>query len=117
MKKWCKKQWRYVEEPHHFRKINGWLTVIWFLAAFPICIFLASSIPFLVFVSVYAVVTGHLATWQAARVEVEQQAQSEQQEREYSADWERMERKIDEVHDLVVERPDVDVDVKVENGA
>lgn len=72
--------WASVEDPSKFRKINGWLTVIWFLAAFPICILLANSVPFLVFVSVYAVVTGHLATWQAARVEVRQE--EEKQERE-----------------------------------
>jgi hypothetical protein len=58
------------------RKLNGWLTVIWFLAAIPICIFLSSSVPFLVFISVYAVVTGHLASWQAARVEVRQEEEN-----------------------------------------
>jgi hypothetical protein len=55
------------------RKVNGWLAIIWFIAAFPICIYLANSVPFLVFVSVYAVVTGHWSTWQAARTEVLQQ--------------------------------------------
>jgi hypothetical protein len=62
------------------RKINGWATIIWFIAAFPICIWLSESVPFLVFISVYAVVTGHLSTWQASRVEVLQQEQAEQQE-------------------------------------
>ena len=57
------------------RRANGWLTVAWFAAALPICLFLSNSVPFLVFVSVYAVVTGHLSTWQAARVEVRQEAQ------------------------------------------
>jgi hypothetical protein len=54
------------------RKINGWLTILWFIAAFPICFWFAESVPFLVFISVYAVVTGHWATWAAARVEVRQ---------------------------------------------
>lgn len=89
-----------MEEPTRFRKANGWLTILWFVAAFPICIFLSKSLPFLVFVSVYAVVTGHLATWQAARVEVEQQKQAKAQDREYTADWERIERKIDELHSV-----------------
>jgi hypothetical protein len=70
-------QW--VEDPAKFRKVNGWLTVIWFIAAFPICIFLAKSVPFLVFISVYAVVTGHLATWQAARVEERQEEDQTEQ--------------------------------------
>lgn len=65
---------KWIESPEHFRRINGWLTIFWFIAAFPICIFLSSSVPFLVFISVYAVVTGHLSTWQAARVEARQEA-------------------------------------------
>jgi len=59
-------------DPVFMRKANGWLTVIWLVAAVPICVLLSSSVPFLVFVSVYAVVTGHLSAWQAARVEVVQ---------------------------------------------
>jgi len=63
------------------RKINGWLTIIWFVAAFPICIWLSSSVPFLVFISVYAVVTGHLSTWQACRVECLQQEEAEKRDK------------------------------------
>lgn len=59
-------------------RFNGWATIIWFAAAFPICIWLSNSVPFLVFISVYAVVTGHLSAWQAARVEVKQNEQEEQ---------------------------------------
>jgi hypothetical protein len=70
--------WKWFEDPNHFRTLNGWLTVIWFILAFPICIFLSSSLPFIVFISVYAVVTGHLATWQAARVEVLQEEEREE---------------------------------------
>lgn len=72
--------WASVEDPSKFRKINGWLTVIWFVLAFPICVFLSKSVPFLVFISVYAVVTGHLATWQAARVEVRQEEEKKERE-------------------------------------
>ena len=57
------------------RRVNGWLTIAWFIAAFPICFYLSESVPFLVFISVYAVVTGHLSTWAAARVEVRQDEQ------------------------------------------
>ena len=58
--------------PQKLQAINGWLTVLWFIAAIPICIWLSESIKFLVFISVYAVVTGHLSSWSAARVEVNQ---------------------------------------------
>ena len=54
------------------RALHGWLTVVWFVAAIPICIYLNDSVPFLVFISVYAVVTGHWSSWQAARVEEKQ---------------------------------------------
>lgn len=81
--------WASVEEPSTFRKINGWLTILWFIAAFPICVFLSKSISFLVFISVYAVVTGHLATWQAARVEVKQEEDND------------TDRKVQEIHQEV----------------
>lgn len=63
-----------VQNPIAMRRINGWLAVAWFIAAIPICIWLSTSVPFLVFISVYAVVTGHWATWQAAKTEVAQES-------------------------------------------
>lgn len=59
-------------DPVFMRKWNGRLTVLWLAAALPICVLLKDSVPFLVFMSVYAIVTGHLSAWQAARVEVVQ---------------------------------------------
>jgi hypothetical protein len=68
-----KSLWASVEgDPVVMRKLHGWLTIIWFVLAFPIMYFLAESVAFLVFVSVYAVVTGHWSSWQASRVEVKQ---------------------------------------------
>jgi len=68
--------WAFVmSDPVFMRRVNGWLAVVWLVAAVPICIWWSSSVPFLVFVSVYAVVTGHWAAWQAARVEVRQEEQ------------------------------------------
>lgn len=62
----------YAGDPTAMRLLHGWLTVVWFLAAIPICVYLYDSVPFLVFISVYAVVTGHWSSWQAARVEEKQ---------------------------------------------
>ena len=62
----------YEGDPKTMRALHGWLTVVWFVAAIPICIYLYDSVPFLVFISVYAVVTGHWSSWQAARVEEKQ---------------------------------------------
>lgn len=48
------------------KAFHKWATIIWFIAAFPICIFLSNSLPFIVFVSVYAVVVAHWGAFQAA---------------------------------------------------
>lgn len=80
---------RWLGDPTFIRKFNGWSAVIWFVAAFPICIWLASSVPFLVFVSVYAVVVSHWSTWQSARTE------------------ERQDKAADEFVDRVVERTEL----------
>lgn len=75
----AKALWAAVQgDPAAMVRLHKWLTIGWLIAALPICVFLNSSVPFLVFVSVYAVVTGHWSSWQAARVEV-RQAQMEQE--------------------------------------
>lgn len=64
-------------DPRLLRRVHGWLTLIWFVGAFPICWFFSESIKLLVFVSVYANVVGHWSSWQASRVEVKQDNSSE----------------------------------------
>jgi hypothetical protein len=61
--------------PVAFKRVNGWLTVAW-LVSIPGCwaAGLLSSVTFVSALSLYAIVTGHLATWQSARVEVKQDA-------------------------------------------
>lgn len=51
------------------KQLHGWLTVIWFAAAFPIAIYLSTSVPFLVFISVYAVVVSHWNLWFSTKIE------------------------------------------------
>jgi hypothetical protein len=51
------------------KKLHGWLTIIWFVAAFPISIWLSTSIPLLVFVSVYAIVVSHWNLWFQMKIE------------------------------------------------
>lgn len=51
------------------RKLHGWLAIFWFIAAIPICIWLSTCIPFLVFISVYAVVGFHWNIWFNSNVE------------------------------------------------
>jgi hypothetical protein len=51
-------------------KFHAVLTVVWFIWAFPSMLTgLKDSTPYLVFLSVYAVVTGHFSSWQAVQAE------------------------------------------------
>lgn len=60
-------------KPSALRALHGWLTWIWLASAVPILLSgLKNSVPLLVFISIYANVAGHFASWQAARVEVKQ---------------------------------------------
>lgn len=63
-----------LDDATYMRKFHGWFSIVWFVAAFPICIFLSDSIPFIVFVSVYAIVVSHWSSWQAARIEEKEDA-------------------------------------------
>lgn len=56
--------------PEREVKIHKWMTYMWLAAAAPICLLLSDSVPFLVFISVYAVVAAHWGAYQAARAEV-----------------------------------------------
>ena len=58
---------------------HGWSTIAWLIASVPIMIFFPTSvIP--VFISVYAVVTGHWASWQASRIEAKQESDADVQD-------------------------------------
>jgi hypothetical protein len=71
-------QW--IQDPTKFRKFNGWMTVFW-IVMIPISIVTkwVETVEYVAALSIYALVTGHLFTWQAARVEERQeQDQTEQ---------------------------------------
>lgn len=60
--------------PEILRAVHGWAALFW-LAMAPVSMLtgLANSVPYLVGLSVYAVVAGHWSSWQAARTEVTQE--------------------------------------------
>ena len=62
------------------RRVNGWLTVFW-IAMIPISIMThwISSVTYVAALSLWALVSGHWAAWQAARVEVNQQREDQRQ--------------------------------------
>lgn len=58
------------------RRLNGWLTVFW-IAMIPVSLWQGwvKSVTYVSALSLWALVSGHWSTWQAARVEVTQQKQ------------------------------------------
>lgn len=60
------------------RQVNGWLTIFW-IAMIPVSLVTGwiSSVTYVAGLSLWALVSGHWAAWQAARVEVTQQAEQD----------------------------------------
>jgi hypothetical protein len=60
------------------RRVNGWLTIFW-IVMIPVSVVTGwlSSVVYVSALSLWALVSGHWAAWQAARVEVEQQREAE----------------------------------------
>ena len=65
--------------PVFMRRVNGWFTIFW-VAVIPISIITGwiSSVTYVAVLSLWALVSGHWAAWQAARVEVTQQPEQEE---------------------------------------
>lgn len=63
------------------RRLNGWLTIFW-IVMIPISILThwVNSVTYVSALSLWALVTGHWSTWQAARVEVTQAREMERQD-------------------------------------
>lgn len=73
----CFVQWHlpnWITDPAKFRRFNGWATIFW-ISMVPVSILLGwvQSVAYVSALSIYALVTGHLSTWQAARVEERQE--------------------------------------------
>jgi hypothetical protein len=72
-----KSLWAMVQgDPVFMRRVNGWFTVFW-LVMIPVSIATGwiTSIVYVSALSLWALVSGHWAAWQAARVEVKQDKQ------------------------------------------
>lgn len=63
--------WRLVQgDPAFMRSVNGWLTLFW-VAMIPVSMLLGwlESVVYVSALSLWALVSGHWAAWQGARVE------------------------------------------------
>ena len=96
-----KKLWRMIHsDPVFMRRVNGWLTVFW-VAMIPVSYELGwlKSVVYVSALSLWALVAGHWSTWQAARVEVEQQQQADKH------DADPVEKRV---VDAMIQRTDVE---------
>jgi hypothetical protein len=69
-------------DPVFMRRLNGWLTLFW-IAMIPVSYAMGwlKSVTYVSALSLWALVSGHWSTWQAARVEVTQQREADERER------------------------------------
>lgn len=79
-----KSLWASVQgDPIFMRRVNGWFTIFWIIMI-PISFGFhwLSSVTYVSALSLWALVSGHWSTWQAARVEVNQEAEIKKREKE-----------------------------------
>jgi hypothetical protein len=97
----AKSLWEMVQgDPVFMRRVNGWLTIFW-VAMIPVS-YAAGWLDSVVYVSalsLWALVSGHWAAWQAARVEVVQDRELAKQ---------RAKPMEERVVDKIVERTDIE---------
>ena len=69
-------------DPAFMRRLNGWLTIFW-IVMIPVSLAMGwlKSVTYVSALSLWALVSGHWSTWQAARVEVTQQKEAEEREK------------------------------------
>lgn len=73
------------------------MTIIW-IVMIPVSLAMGwlESVTYVSALSIYALITGHLSTWQAARVEVRQEKEEEERDDDFE---ERIEHKLDDIRD------------------
>ena len=82
MRHLAKTLWASVQgDPKFMRKVNGWMAVFWIFMT-PVSVFLGwvNSTAYVSALSLWALVSGHWAAWQAARVEVKQDEEAKASE-------------------------------------
>src|SRR6478752_4211561 len=69
--------------PVFMRRMNGWLTIVW-IVMIPVSFATGwvKSVAYVSALSLWALVSGHWAAWQAARVEVAQKQEEERREKQ-----------------------------------
>jgi hypothetical protein len=61
-----------LDDATFMRAFHGWAVILWLVPGTIVSMILQNSVPWVVFLSAYAIVVTHWSGWQAARVEVKQ---------------------------------------------
>ncbi len=80
----AKSLWASVQgDPNFMRAVNGWMTIFWIIMI-PVAYYFKwlESVTFVSALSLWALVSGHWAAWQAARVEVKQASEAKEHEQQ-----------------------------------
>jgi hypothetical protein len=77
----AKSLWASVQgDPVFMRRVNGWLAIFWLvMIPFSYAMHWLSSVVYVSALSLWALVAGHWSSWQAARVEVAQEREFQNQ--------------------------------------
>jgi hypothetical protein len=82
VRKLARSLWSSIQgDPTFMRRLNGWLTIFW-IVMIPVSLEMGwlKSVTYVSALSLWALVSGHWSTWQAARVEVTQQQEAADRE-------------------------------------
>jgi hypothetical protein len=94
----AKSLWAMVQgDPVFMRRINGWLTVAW-VAMIPVSAAMGwlKSVTYVSTLSLWALVSGHWAAWQAARVEVTQKQEQDRRQGEQPLEKKVVDEMVDQ---------------------
>jgi hypothetical protein len=100
-----KSLWAAVQgDPVFMRRLNGWLATFW-VAMIPVSYELGwlKKVTYVSALSLWALVSGHWSTWQAARVEVTQQKQADE-----IAEHPVEEKVVEKIVEKIVEKTSVE---------
>jgi hypothetical protein len=64
------KLWRWWINPEVHAKVHLILTLFWSLMIIPTLLWWTESVPYLVSISLYAIITGHFSSYEATRAEI-----------------------------------------------
>lgn len=80
-------------DPEFAKKLHGRSLIVWLIFSFPAAYFFKDSVPFVVWLSLYAIVVSHWSAWQATGTEIAQQ----EADKKLQEDHERL-KKLDPDH-------------------